>query len=205
MDCSHWKHRVALIFAAISTLVVSTAFADEKPGVYPFAFRDVGKELGLLPDADRIRGHGAAWGDIDGDGWIDLYIGTFEGSGSRANMLFRNAKGKFQLDSQKPLEIASRSTGMVFADLDSDGDLDLYVASMPMPKNNLVGCSLYRNDGAGKFTNISAGNGACPEAFGGRGVAALDYDGDELEYAPAPFTRERLRMKFAVLPHLDPG
>jgi hypothetical protein len=34
---------------------------------------------------------------------------------------------------------------------------------------------------------------------------SLDYDGDELEYAPAPFTRERLRMKFAVLPHLDPG
>src|SRR5690606_19240013 len=39
---------------------------------------------------------------------------------------------------------------------------------------------LFRNDGDGKFVDISAGNGACPDAFGGRSVAVLDFDGDGL-------------------------
>src|SRR5699024_8716191 len=44
---------------------------------YPFKFRDVGSVVGLLPGASNIRGHSAAWGDVNGDGWIDLYVGTF--------------------------------------------------------------------------------------------------------------------------------
>jgi hypothetical protein len=158
-------------------------------GAYPFAFRDVGDETGLIPHVSGIRGHGAAWGDGDGDGWPDLYVGTFHNEGSKANMFFRNIKGKFQLDDQKALGISTRATGMVFADFDNDGDLDLYVASMPAPPGSnlatkqgypLAGCSLFRNEGTAKFTNITADNGACPAAFGGRGVTVLDYDGDGL-------------------------
>src|SRR5690606_35862380 len=76
-----------------------------------------------------------------------------------------------------------------FADLDNDGDLDLYVTSMPVLADSKLGmkeghacngCTLFRNDGDGKFTDISEGNGACPAAFGGRSVAALDFDGDGL-------------------------
>jgi hypothetical protein len=145
----------------------------------PFVFHDVGDDAGLFPPAG-IRGHGAAWGDVDGDGWLDLYVGTFHGSGSGPNLFFRNNRGKFTLDEQKPLAIPSRSTGIIFADLDNDGDLDLYVASMPQPKNNLAGCTMFRNDGNGKFADISKDSGACPEAFGGRGVCVLDFDGDGL-------------------------
>jgi hypothetical protein len=147
---------------------------------YPFVFKDVGEDAGLFPHIAGIRGHGAAWGDADGDGWLDLYVGTFHGGGSRANLFLRNDRGKFKLDDQKALEIPGRATGIVFADLDNDGDLDLYVASMPQPKNNLVGCTLFRNGGGGKFTDVSKDNGACPAAFGGRGVCVLDYDGDGL-------------------------
>jgi hypothetical protein len=165
-------------------LFVGTGPAAQKPEPakpqYPFVFKDVAEEAGLFPHIAGIRGHGAAWGDADGDGWIDLYVGTFQGAGSRGNLFFRNDHGKFKLDDQKPLAVAGRCTGTVFADLDNDGDLDLYVASMPQPKNNLAGCTLFRNDGGGKFTAVSKGNGACPEAFGGRGVALLDYDGDGL-------------------------
>src|SRR5262245_35750893 len=136
---------------ALTVLLVVVWLAGTSPAAppdppknqYPFVFKDVGDEAGLFPALKGIRGHGAAWGDVDGDGWIDLSVGTFQGAGSRENIFFRNEKGKFKVDAQKPLEVPGRSTGIVFADFDNDGDLDLYVASMPQPKNNLVGCKLF--------------------------------------------------------------
>jgi hypothetical protein len=155
-----------------------------------FTFKDAGDEAGLFPGLTNIAGHGAGWGDIDGDGWADLYVGTFGGKSydSKPNQLFRNRKGKFTLDPQTSVQIPSRTTGVVFADLDNDSDLDLYVGSMPVPPGSkaaerqgvLAGCSLFRNDGGGKFTDISQDNGACPTAYGGRSVALLDYDADGL-------------------------
>jgi hypothetical protein len=154
-----------------------------------FAFKDVGVEAGLLPDAGGIRGHAAGWGDVDGDGWIDLYVGAFHTEGSKPSMFFRNVGGKFKRDAQENLRISTRPTGSIFADLDNDGDLDLYVSSMPGKEGGaleqkqghaLRGCALFRNDGGGKFTDVSAGNGACPPAFGGRSATVLDFDGDGL-------------------------
>ena len=72
------------------------------------------------------------------------------------------------------------STGVVFADLDNDGDLDLYVGSMPQKDDKAAGNSLFRNDGNGGFTDITKDNEACPTAFGGRSATVLDYDGDGL-------------------------
>lgn len=155
----------------------------------PFTFRDLGDEAGLFPHVANIRGHSAGWGDVDGDGWVDLYVGTFHNNGSKPNLFFRNKGGKFQRDEQPALQISTRSTAALFADLDNDGDLDLYVGSMPSPaKANpdakdahaIDPCTLFRNDGDGKFTNISADNGACPPAFGARSATVLDYDGDGL-------------------------
>lgn len=179
----------ALLAAGPLALLPSAPPVEKAPpglGAYPFAFRDVAEEAGLFPHLAGIMGHGAAWGDADGDGWIDLYVGTFHTPTSKPNLFFRNRKGKFQLDDQKSLAISTRSTGIIFADLDSNGTLDLYVASMPAARGklgakegqSLDGCSLFRNDGKGQFTNVSAGNGACPPEMGGRGVAALDFDGD---------------------------
>lgn len=137
-------------------------------------------DAGVLPGASGIRGHGAAWGDVDGDGWIDLYVGTFNEDGSKLSMFFRNTGSGFVLDKQRSLNISTRATGVIFADLDNDGDLDLYVGSMPQPKNKILGNTLFRNEGKGIFTDISANNGACPPVFGGRSVTVLDYDGDGL-------------------------
>ena len=159
-------------------IVLQQAGAQTKTN--PFIFKLAGTSTGLLPQADSVFGHGAGWGDVDGDGWIDLYVGTFNKNGNKPNMLFHNKKGNFVLDQQKSLKISTRATGVVFADLDNDGDLDLYVGSMPHPKENATGNSLFRNDGKGVFTDISKGNAACPEAFGGRSATVLDYDGDGL-------------------------
>ena len=170
---------VVLTMLAVASAAV---LADDSPkaGSYPFRFRDVGDAAGLFPNVEGIRGHGAAWGDIDGDGWLDLFVGTFGGKDSKSSLLFRNSKGKFEQDPQKSVAIAGRMTGCIFVDLDNDSDLDLYVGSMPNVKNNLAGCTLFRNDGTGNFTDISKDNGACPEAFGGRSATVLDFDGDGL-------------------------
>lgn len=155
----------------------------------PFRFSDVGMETGLLPAAEKIQGHGGAWGDVDGDGWPELYIGTFHYKETQPNLFFRNRQGRFERGDQQTLQISARATGILFADFDNDGDLDLYVASMPAPEGSRLaerqghafrGCSLFRNDGSGSFKDVSAGNEACPPAFGGRSAAVLDYDGDGL-------------------------
>jgi hypothetical protein len=146
------------------------------------SFRDAAEEAGLLPHVAGIRGHAAGWGDADGDGWLDLYVGTFHNEGSKANMLFRGGGGKFRLDEAKELQISTRANAGLFADFDNDGDLDLYVASMPgtVDGRAMAPCTLFRNDG-GRFVNVAAGNGACPpEGFAGRSAAALDFDGDGL-------------------------
>jgi hypothetical protein len=180
--------RTIYLMVLIAGLLIVTLRADDKPGAGEkagqFVFHDAGAETGLLPDALGIRGHAAGWGDVDGDGWLDLYIGAFGNEGSKPNQFFRNVKGKFHLDDQAALRISARPTGAIFVDLDNDGDLDLYVSSMPKTDVKdapaLRGCSLFRNDGGGKFTDISKDNGACPDAFGGRSATVLDYDGDGL-------------------------
>lgn len=152
-------------------------------------FTEVAEQVGLLPAAGGLRGHGAAWGDFNQDGWLDLYVATFATGGGETNRLFFNRDGRFEWQPQPAVQVATRATGVVAADLDNDGDLDLYVASMPAPPGSrlaeregrpLRGCCLFRNDGGGRFTDVSEGNGACPEAFGGRSVAVLDFDGDGL-------------------------
>jgi hypothetical protein len=151
-------------------------------GRRPFTFRDSTSEVGMLPHVAGIKGHAAGWGDADSDGWVDLYVGAFHTGGSKPNMLFYNRGGTFAAAQNPGLRISSRPTGSLFADFDNDADLDLYISSMPRRDSRPVlrGCTLFRNDGGGKFTDISEGNAACPEAFGGRSATVLDFDGDGL-------------------------
>jgi hypothetical protein len=182
-------------FVLVAALFPQAGAAPSPPAVKPpakphqFTFRDVGDESGLAAQVAGMRGHAAGWGDVDGDGFLDLYVGAFKTDATKTNQFFRNVGGKFQLDPQEGLRLASRPTSALFADLDNDGDLEIYVSSMPAGGNSkavakrgqvLRGCTLFRNDGGGKFTDISAGNGACPEAFGGRSATVLDFDGDGL-------------------------
>lgn len=154
----------------------------------PFRFRDVGDETGLLPDAAGIAGHGVGWGDVNGDGWADLYVATFGGHpyDSKPNQLFINRKGKFELDPQPQLRVLGRANGAAFVDLDNDGDLDLYTTNhaidgKPYGQPHYGEPNhLFRNDGDGKFTDVSADSGTCPTGIAARSVAAVDYDGDGL-------------------------
>ncbi len=187
-QCTNFVNSIfAVAWLLVATCADSELPAQESPadrgiraGSYPFVFSDVGDKAGLFPSIAGIQGHAAGWGDVDGDGFIDLYVGTFHSEG-KPNLLFRNeGKGKFRFDDQEHLRLHSRASGSLFADLDNDGDLDLFVSSMPQPQKDVVGCTLFRNDGGGKFTDVSKDNGACPTAFGGRSATVLDFDGDGL-------------------------
>ena len=154
----------------------------------PLVFRDVLKESGLLPDISGIAGHGVMWGDVDADGFPDLYVATFGGHpyGSKSNQFFHNKGGKFTLDAQPALQVKGRANGGVFADFDNDGDLDLYITNHAIDGKKYrqphygEPNHLFRNEGAGKFVDVSAESAACPTGIAARSATVLDYDGDGL-------------------------
>src|ERR1051325_3699800 len=77
----------------------------------------------LATNAVAHNGAGVAIGDVDGDGWPDIYLCNLQGP----NRLYRNL-GQWRFEELDPGEAACRgqfSTGATFADVDGDGDLDL--------------------------------------------------------------------------------
>jgi len=89
-------------------------------------FRDVTESVGL----DKVfMPMGANFGDIDNDGFLDLYLGT--GNPSYAsllpNVMMRNHDGKFFLDvtASSGTGELHKGHGVAFADIDNDGDEDL--------------------------------------------------------------------------------
>ena len=96
----------------------------------------------------------AAWGDINGDGWLDLCVADgVTGSGAANKLFVAKTNGTFQ-NYAPELGVAdkAKSPGVAFGDYDLDGDLDLYVANVANPNR------LYRNDGS-HFTDIGKAAG----------------------------------------------
>ena len=131
--------------------------------------------------------HAAACGDVDGDGDLDLYIGNFcdrpperyrPAPGPVPNLLLINEGGRFRDSGQQAVVFKARTSGAVFADLDNDGDLDLFVTNNSKRRGLRVANKLFENV-AGRFRDVSEGNAACI-IMGGRSIGVLDFDGDGL-------------------------
>ncbi len=168
--------------SALFLFLTATSFVQAQTK-QPFVFRDVGDETGLFPHVGGIRGHGAAWGDIDGSGYPALFVNAFHDAGSKAAMLFRNNKGKFTLDSQEHVRTSGMGSGALFVDLTNNGRLDLYSSNCALENKNPVRkipSTLLRNDGDGKFTDVTKDSGTTLPLYAGRGLAALDANGDGL-------------------------
>ncbi len=162
-------------------------------------FTDVTGRAGV---AGEGYGMGAAVGDYDNDGWPDLYVANVT-----ANQLFRNNHDGTFTDVTKKAGVAGGvldgkkmwSVGAGWFDYNNDGLLDLFVSNYckwevnadpicgprtgvraychpdhykPLPD------TLYRNNGDGTFTDVSAVTGIAKHLGKGMGVVFNDYDGD---------------------------
>jgi hypothetical protein len=96
-------------------------------------------------NATEAASVGAAWGDYDNDGFLDLFVANGL-TGSARNALFHNnGDGTFtKITSGAPVTDSAESVGPAWADYDNDGFLDLFVANgNPTSQRNF----LYRNNG----------------------------------------------------------
>ena len=84
----------------------------------------------LLPGIPSTMTKGAVWGDFDGDGFVDLYVGGYEDwpSVSYPDRIFHNDGGT-GFSSAWIQTSGHRARGITSADFDEDGDLDVYVSN----------------------------------------------------------------------------
>ena len=158
-----------------------------------FRLVDVTAQAGV---GDEGYGMGVATGDIDNDGDIDLYV-----TNVGANVLYRNDGGGAFTDITARAGVADPrwSSSAAFADYDGDGDLDLFVnayVDWSVDSNHVcrddagrtdycapaqyppLADRLYRNEGDGRFVDVSEASGIASGFGPGLGVLASDFDGD---------------------------
>jgi hypothetical protein len=165
---------------------------------HDLTFTDVTEKAGVQGSG---YGMGVAVGDFDNDGWPDLFVTNVNG-----NQLFHNNGNGTFTDVTAKAGVAGGmygnkkmwSTGAAWVDYNNDGLLDLFVVNYCQwdPNNEppcaingtRVSCNprmfkplpntLYRNNGNGTFTDVSAETGIAAHLGRGMGVSIADYDGD---------------------------
>ena len=157
-------------------------------------FTDVTERSGV---GDRGYGMGCACGDYDGDGDTDLYVTNLG-----ADVLYRNDGDGTFTDVTSEAGIANEAWGAsaAFVDYDADGDLDLFVVNYlhwsietdvvssagsgrriyagPNNFNAPAADVLFRNDGGGRFTDVTREVGLRAAFGNGLGCATGDMDED---------------------------
>lgn len=166
--------------------------------IAPPTFADVAPALGLDLDVGE---NGAAWGDLDDDGWLDLAIGT--------GLVFTNANGTSFADASTAagLEPATTYDGLAWGDYNNDGQPDFLSSwgkiyrqnGLPFTKvfdgagnrstlawvdydgdgdlDAYASSHLYRNDGGDTFTDVTVATGL-PEYTWFVSASWADYDQD---------------------------
>ena len=124
----------------------------------PRLYRNLGN--GKFEDATKRAGlnrlllaMGSNFGDLDNDGWLDFYLGTGEPDlgALMPNRMFRNANGKtFQdVTTSGGFGHLQKGHGVAFADLDHDGDQDIYQVIGGALEGDTYRNALFENPGHG--------------------------------------------------------
>ncbi len=200
----------ALLLLLIAFIALPARTAQAQPQTQPQQlpiFHDVSAAAGitathrgLWDDKETRQGYlaiGQAWGDYDRDGWLDLYVtGNLD-----PNVLYRNNQdGSFSVSEFSPsLSLPDRASGgVVWADYDNDGWLDLYVL-------NYGANTLFRNEAGAGFRDVTLEAGLGDTGKGTSGTFG-DYNNDGWldlyitnwscfpECDPVDFTRQQDRL-----------
>ena len=166
-----------------------------------FEFKDVSKEAQI--DATKAVTVGVSTGDVDGDGWTDIFVNSLsptklERRGYEApnGLYINNRDGTFREEAVK--RGVADGTGFGFAtwmfDYDNDGDLDILATNFVEGELSVLegfqkaqdwqgalygGPALYKNDGTGHFENIGDKAGFVPASIMGAQFIDMDLDGDQ--------------------------
>ncbi len=156
---------------------------DEKPRLYRNqqngTFEDVMANVGLQRVMYTM---GSNYGDLDGDGWLDFYVGTGDPNlrAIMPNRMFRNIRG----NSFEEVTVAGgfghlqKGHGVAFGDIDHDGDQDVYQVMGGAFEGDLAQNTLYENPGHGHAWAILSLEGTISSrsAIGARIAVVTDAD-----------------------------
>ncbi|MBM4002028.1 MAG: CRTAC1 family protein [Planctomycetes bacterium] len=187
-----WRNEAGKRFSKLATGVGEVVAADFDNDGYPDLFswssmqlfhNEQGKSFSpfKLPQLPKSVSLGACWADMNGDGFVDIYLGGYEdwdAGITYPDLLLLNGQGKeFKLAWS---DQRFRARGVTACDFDQDGDIDIYVSNYRLQPN-----LLWRNDGGGKLEDVARELNAVatsPGFDGGHSIGACwgDFDNDGL-------------------------
>lgn len=140
-----------------------------------------------LPDLPTVISLGATWTDLNGDGFLDLYVGGFESENVAVHpdtVYVNKGDGTFGEHQRNPSGTHQEARGVTAADFDEDGDMDIYVSNYRLQPNllwrvdkNLVLTEIgFEHGVAGKPTEMGWSYPACGHTIGSA-FGDLDNDG----------------------------
>ncbi|MFZ1411808.1 MAG: VCBS repeat-containing protein, partial [Micropruina sp.] len=149
-------------------------------------FEDLTGRLGIEKALIGMRAHAVAVGDVNDDGWVDLFVGSFAdrpvadyavrgAEGPAPDRLLLGSATGFGIDQTFP-GVQARTAGAAFADLDADGDLDLVLSRNPRDLDRGRAPSVVLRNDRGSFSEVAV----LDAERGGRSVGILDLDADGL-------------------------
>jgi hypothetical protein len=141
-------------FGDVAAEYLGLPHTSEPPRLYrnrtDGTFEDVTERVHL----DRIQfSMGSNFGDLDNDGWLDLYLGTGDAyfQALMPNRMFRNDRGQgFQdVTTSGGFGLIEKGHGVAFGDIDHDGDQDVFAAMGGAYEGDLGRNVLFENPGHG--------------------------------------------------------
>jgi len=189
-----WQSRSDSVYRpGVDRSGLTAELARELPTDHPTViFTDVTRSAGIefrhfdgrrstqLPED---MGSGAAWGDYDQDGWIDLFVVNLPGpidlgdsaraaSPARSTLFHNDGDGTFSdVTRAAGIDFHGWGMGAAWADYDNDGRLDLLITGFG--RN-----ALYHNEGGGRFSDQSHATGIGADSGFWAGASWGDYDRD---------------------------